>query len=77
MLQHSAKVLALSGLASEDVDNATLERSEVRPYDRSMIHNLDRMVAENGGRVFARRWAGRETVEGRYGAYFVVAAPPG
>jgi len=77
MLKHSAKLLALSGLASEDTDNALLERSQVRKYDCSIIHNFDRMVAESGGRGITRRWAGREVVEGRHGAYFVIAAPAG
>ena len=75
MLRHSTKLVVLSGLASEAVDNALLEQSEVRPYDRSSVHNFDRMVAESGGRVVTRRWAGREVVEGRQGAYFVVATP--
>jgi hypothetical protein len=35
------------------------------------------MIVEHGGRIVARRWAGRELVEGRLGAYLVVAVPPG
>jgi SAM-dependent methyltransferase len=77
MLKHSAKLVALSGLASEDMDNAMLEHPQVRPHDGSIIHNFDRMVAESGGRVITRRWAGREDVEGRHGAYYVIAAPAG
>jgi SAM-dependent methyltransferase len=76
MLERSSKLLALSGLASEEADNAALERSQVRGYDRSMIHNFDRMIAESGGRVVARRWAGDEMLDGRRGAYLVIAAPP-
>ena len=74
MLARATKVLALSGLVDPDVDNGTLARSGVRDYDRSFIHNFDRMVAAHGGRVVARRWGGREFVEG-LGAYLVVATP--
>ncbi len=75
MLRHASKLLALSGPAYPDVDNATLVRSEVRSYDRSLIHNFDRLITENGGRIVARRWAGREVVEGKSGVYLVVGAP--
>jgi 2-polyprenyl-3-methyl-5-hydroxy-6-metoxy-1,4-benzoquinol methylase len=75
MLRHSTKLVVVSGLASEAVDNAQLEHSHVRPYDRSIVHNFDRMVTESGGRVVTRRWAGSEIVDGRHGAYFVVATP--
>jgi 2-polyprenyl-3-methyl-5-hydroxy-6-metoxy-1,4-benzoquinol methylase len=75
MLGHTAGALALSGPAWPDADNATLSRSQFRDYDRSLIHNFDRMVASHGARVVARRWAGRdEQVEGKAGAYLVVAA---
>lgn len=76
MLGHTAGVLSLSGPAWPEADNATLARSKFRDYDRSLIHNFDRMVATHGGRVVARRWAGREErVEGKSGAYIVVAVP--
>jgi SAM-dependent methyltransferase len=75
LFRRTGKLLALSGLACEDIDNGQIERSRARAYDRSMYHNFDRMVTESGGRVLARRWDGRYLVEGRVGAYYVVAAP--
>jgi SAM-dependent methyltransferase len=75
MLRRTGKFLALSGLACEDIDNGQIDRSRVRPYDGSRYHNFDRMVTESGGRILARRWDGHYRLEGRVGAYYVVAAP--
>ena len=71
MLGLASMRLALSGLAA-NLDNATLSGSQVRPYDGSFIHNFDRMITDNGGRIVARRWGGRELIEG-LGAYLIVA----
>jgi SAM-dependent methyltransferase len=75
MLGRTSRVLALSGPACAETDNRDLEHSRLRTYDHSLLHNFDRMVAAAGGLVVARRWEGRETVEGKHGAYLVVAAP--
>jgi SAM-dependent methyltransferase len=75
MLSHATRLFCISGPASADVDNATLERSRVRAYDRSGIHNFDRMIELAGGRVVARRWGGEELVVGN-SVYLVIAEPP-
>jgi SAM-dependent methyltransferase len=75
MLRHTSRVLALSGPPCGDTDNGMLERSRVRAYDHALFHNFDRMVAAGGGRVVARRWDGSEHVDGKVGAYLVVAIP--
>jgi 2-polyprenyl-3-methyl-5-hydroxy-6-metoxy-1,4-benzoquinol methylase len=75
MLRHTSGVLALSGPASADEDNGMLEHSLLRAYDHSLVHNFDRMIAAAGGHVVTRRWEGRESVEGKHGAYLVVAIP--
>ena len=71
MLQHS-RVLALAGLAHPRVDNASLQRSDVRTTDNSFIHNFDRMVVAHGGHVVWRRWEGDRDYEGNT-IYFVFA----
>jgi SAM-dependent methyltransferase len=76
MLRHSAGLVALTGLAHPDCDNATLEQSAVRNDDKSHIHNIDAMVHAAGGAVVMRRWEGATLLEGR-GIYFVLAAPGG
>jgi SAM-dependent methyltransferase len=78
MLALTSGLLGLSGPACEEKDNAELESSQRRAFyrdDLSLIHNFDRMVLDNGGRVVARRWGGGEIVEKRRGSYIVVAAP--
>ena len=72
MLKHCGGMLALSGLASPDVDNSHLERSQVRIMDGSFVHNIDRFVQKSGGYVFARRWEGKRTIEDQT-IYFVFA----
>jgi SAM-dependent methyltransferase len=71
MLRHS-RLLALAGLAHPRINNADLDRSDVRASDSSFIHNFDRMVTDHGGRVLWRRWEGDRNVEGNT-IYFVFA----
>lgn len=72
MLKHCGGMLALSGLASAEMDNSLLEQSQVRTMDGSFIHNFDRFVQKSGGYVFARRWEGKRTIEDQT-IYFVFA----
>jgi SAM-dependent methyltransferase len=74
ILQHTVHLFCVSGPAAPDMDNAELERSHVRAYDRSWIHNFDRMIERAGGRVVARRWGGEKLVL-ENSIYLVVAAP--
>jgi SAM-dependent methyltransferase len=74
MLHHSARLVALTGLAHPDRDNGTLEQSAIRGHDKSHIHNLDAMVHAAGGSVVMHRWEGATLLEGR-GIYFVLAVP--
>ena len=66
------KFLAIAGLAHPSVDNAQLARSETRPSDSTFVHNIDSMVAVQGGRVVARRWEGGRDFDGNT-VYFVFA----
>ena len=75
MLSHSRIVVAMAGLAHPAVDNAHLNRSDVRIHDATLIHNFDQMVEAAGGRVLGRRWDGAREVEGQT-IYFAFAAPP-
>ena len=75
ILRHTTRLFCVSGPAAPDVDNAVLKHSEVRGYDRSGIHNFDRMIDQAGGRVVARRWGGEELVLGN-SVYLVVAEAP-
>ena len=72
MLRRTGHVLALSGLAHPERDNAELEESGVRARDGTFIHNLDAMVQQAGGRVVRRRWEGARVVDGNT-IYFVFA----
>jgi SAM-dependent methyltransferase len=72
MLARTAGVLALAGLAHPETDNARLAASVPRERDRTLVHNLDEMVARAGGRVIARRWEGARQVAGNT-VYFVFA----
>lgn len=74
MLSHSRVVVAMAGLAHPIVDNADLDRSDVRDRDQTFIHNLDNMVIKAGGKVLARRWEGDRQLEGQT-VYFVFGAP--
>ena len=71
MLRH-CRLLAMSGLAHPRSNNAVLHRSDVRASDSTFIHNFDRMVTNNGGRVLSSRWEGDRVVEGNT-IYFVFA----
>jgi SAM-dependent methyltransferase len=74
LLARTRGVLALTGLADPEADNAQLARSAVRERDGSFVHNLDRMVAAAGGRVVRRRWDGAHQIDGNT-VYFVFAVP--
>ena len=76
MLARSRGIVALAGLAHPDVDNARLDAPVTRATDRSLIHNLDALVARAGGRVVHRRWDGGRSVQGNT-IYFVFAEPGG
>ena len=73
MLGHARVMVALAGLAHPRVDNADLDRSDLRPSDQTFIHNLDRMVRQAGGRIVGRRWEGSRDVDGNT-IYFVFAS---
>jgi SAM-dependent methyltransferase len=66
------KFLAVAALAHPSVDNKQLTRSETRSSDSTFVHNIDAMVAAQGGRVVARRWEGGRDFEGNT-VYFVFA----
>jgi len=72
MLDHTGKVLAISGLAHPEVDNRELASSQPRARDMSFIHNIDKMVEAWGGTVLWRRWDGAREVDGNT-IYFVFA----
>lgn len=72
MLKHTGTLLAVSGLAHPEIDNENMEKSELRDFDRSFIHNIDMMVKKAGGRIVARRWEGNRVVDG-HTIYFVFA----
>jgi SAM-dependent methyltransferase len=76
MLAHCGGLVVLAGLAHPSRDNARLEGSVPRGTDQSLIHNLDAMVAEAGGRVVFRRWEGGRSIQGNT-IYFVFAEPGG
>jgi 2-polyprenyl-3-methyl-5-hydroxy-6-metoxy-1,4-benzoquinol methylase len=73
MLRQANALVALAGLAHPQIDNADLARSDMRPSDRTFIHNLDRMVRQAGGTIHARRWEGARDVDGNT-IYFVFAS---
>ncbi len=75
LLGHSGGMLAFSGLAHPEMDNAEMACSVPRRSDHSFIHNIDSMVKNAGGRVVARRWEGSRIVDGNT-IYFVFAAGP-
>ena len=75
LLQHTATMLVITGIASPENDNSELDQSKVRARDGSYIHNLDRMVNQLGGNIVFRRWQGKEMIGGNT-LYFVFATPP-
>lgn len=64
LLRHTNIMLAFTGLAHPDNDNAQLGHSAPRESDRSYIHNVDAMVEQAGGKVVARRWEGSTLLDG-------------
>lgn len=75
MMKRTNIMLAFTGLAHPEIDNAKLTSSSIRERDKTWIHNIDRMVSEAGGRIIARRWEGSKIVDGNT-VYFVFAVPP-
>lgn len=74
LLQHSNKLLVLTGLASPETDNKNLTQSTVRQRDGSFIHNIDSMLKNTGGNIVFRRWEGKKMAGGN-SLYFVFATP--
>jgi 2-polyprenyl-3-methyl-5-hydroxy-6-metoxy-1,4-benzoquinol methylase len=74
MLSHAKYLVGIICLAHPEIDNATLNHSEVRPSDGALAHNLDRMIHCNGGKVVLRRWGGMQTRSGSP-AYIILAEP--
>ncbi len=72
MLQHTDKLLAISGLAYPEGDNSQLDDSVIRERDGTYIHNIDAMIKQAGGRIIARKWEGGEMVDGNT-IYFLFA----
>jgi SAM-dependent methyltransferase len=76
MLQHCGIMLALSGPAYSQHDNAALEKTRLRAVDGVTIHNLDGLVKAAGGSILGRRWEGDREIDG-HTIYFVFAGPGG
>jgi hypothetical protein len=74
MLRYTGKLLAITALAHQEVDNSRLDRSVPRARDGTWIHNVDRMIRDGGGRVVARRYEGAKLVDGNT-VYFLYAVP--
>ena len=74
LLEHTRKLLVITALAHPETDNCGLAVSEPRVRDGTWVHNVDRMVGANGGRVVARRWEGQRMLDGNT-VYFVYAVP--
>jgi len=74
MLNHTGSMLAFTGLAHPETDNANMDSSVVRKRDGTWIHNIDKMILDAGGRIVARRWEGGKMVDGNT-IYFVFAVP--
>ncbi len=55
---HRGRLLVLSGLSRQGIDNRHMPRSQARECDGSFIHNFDAMVGRCGGSVHFRRWQG-------------------
>jgi len=73
MLNHSAGLVVITGLAHPLVDNSQLDHSELRS-DRAFIHNIDSMVNAACGTIVYRKWEGAKTFGGQT-AYFVFCTP--
>jgi len=74
LLEHTDKLLVISGIASPDIDNCELNESQIRERDGSFIHNIDAMVKQAGGNIVFRRWEGKKMIGGNT-IYFVFATP--
>ncbi len=74
LLQHTKKLLVVTGLASSENDNCNLTQSIVRKRDGSFIHNIDAMVKQKNGNIVFRRWQGEKKLGGN-SIYFVFATP--
>ena len=74
LIDHAEGLVALTGPAHPDMDNAYIEVSPRRERDQTFIHNLDHMAESVGGRVVSRRWEGKRDLGGNT-IYWVLAAP--
>ncbi len=74
LLQHTKKLLVVTGLASPENDNCNLTQSTVRERDGSFIHNIDAMIKQKNGNIVFRRWQGAKKLGGN-SIYFVFATP--
>ncbi len=74
LMQHTGKLLVLTGIASPTSDNSELKKSSIRIRDGSFIHNLDDMVKQGAGKIVFRRWEGKKQLGGNT-LYFVFATP--
>lgn len=72
MLHHAEKLVVIAGCAHPVVDNATLD-SSVLDEDGTLIHNIDAMIEEAGGKVHFRRWEGAKSYKG-YSVYFTFSS---
>ncbi|MFV1982127.1 MAG: class I SAM-dependent methyltransferase [Thiohalomonadales bacterium] len=74
LMKHTGKLLVITSIASPDVDNCKLEKSEVRKRDGSFIHNVDAMAKNAGGKIVFRRWEGKKMLDGN-SLYFIFVTP--
>jgi SAM-dependent methyltransferase len=74
MLARTRHLLGIVCLAHPTIENSRLDHPASRPSDRSLIHNLDRLIEHTGGQVLWSHWE-----ESRMGhpspAYTVIAVP--
>jgi len=70
ILRRTRLLAALTAVPSPTRDNALLDYSEMREWNSTHIHNLDRMVSDGGGAVVGRRYQLEPTP-----AYWVLAQP--
>jgi SAM-dependent methyltransferase len=64
ILKRANYMVALSGLAHPTQHNSKLVCSETRSWDKSFIHNLERMITDVGGRAVKVLWKGDQIVDG-------------
>jgi SAM-dependent methyltransferase len=74
MLNHCDGLVIISAIAHPTVDNSELKTSGTRNLDGRLIHNIDAIVNNAGGKVVYRRWDGSKTYDGQT-AYFIFCKP--